>query len=216
MDYLILLNEFFVEGLPQPNNEFDLEKEDESKQALSTLSKSSVDPNELLGQQRKIEQNIKCDFKIQNPQFILYENQYELKKSNSLIVDGLIHIMLDLTNERIKLNTMLSDFMIRLKSVRMKRVLKQNKHIILLPMSLTLTGVIDTRPVTSVDDLDRKLQTFVLDIQDVNFNMSPQVLNTSLKMLSSIQKSLDQVIFRILTSNYSYFWHFLINYVSNF
>lgn len=59
---------------------------------------------------------------------------------------------------------------------------------------MSLSGVIDNRPLYSVDDFnERKAQAFILDLHDINFNMSPQVLNTSLKMIASIQNSLNQV-----------------------
>lgn len=178
---------------------------DQSEEILvettTTMTQSKSLPSvqkQLEVEQPPIKQDkIICEIRIDYPQFILYENQYELKKSNSLIINGMFHAKVDLTNERIKVHTMLSDLMVRLKSVRTSsgnKQLKQSKRVIIPSTSMSLSGVIDNRPLYSVDDFnERKAQAFILDLHDINFNMSPQVLNTSLKMMASIQNSLNQV-----------------------
>lgn len=223
VDYLLLLYEFFVEGLPKRHDELDnpiAEQRydpDSSKNTLTVVKKehnlsessglesssSATTLNVAAGVTAgaaDVRQRVVCELRVEYPQFILYEDQYELKRSNSLIVDGMFHVKIDLDDERIKVHTMLNDLMVRLKSVRAvsvaKRVFKTSKRIIVAPTSLSLSGEMDNRPIRSVDDMiDRKAQSFILDIQDINFNMSPQVLNTSLKMMATIQNSLDQVCF---------------------
>lgn len=223
VDYLLLLYEFFVEGLPRRHDELDNPSSgeqrfdpDSSKNTLTVVKKehnlsessglessssaTTLNVATTAAAAGSVRERVVCELRVEYPQFILYEDQYELKRSNSLIVDGMFHVKIDLDDERIKVHTMLNDLMVRLKSVRAvsvaKRVFKTSKRIIVAPTSLSLSGEMDNRPIRSVDDMiDRKAQSFILDIQDINFNMSPQVLNTSLKMMASIQNSLDQVCF---------------------
>ena len=135
-------------------------------------------------------QRLSCNVRIENPQFILYENQFEPQKSNTLIIDGLILFKVDLISKRTKIVTSFNDFMVQMRSVKAKRVLRRNKYIILQPTSIQLTGeIIDYQKSSafSVDDLEAtNKQNFILDLQDINLNLSPQMLNTSLKMANSI------------------------------
>ena len=71
VDYLLLLYDFFL---------------------LESASKQGVERRESVGDREAIEveanpQRLFCEIRIENPQFVLYENQFELKESNSLIVD---------------------------------------------------------------------------------------------------------------------------------
>lgn len=74
VDYLLTLYDFFIEGLPKGSETIQIN----GKEAL-VLAEEEIAPS--------INQRIFCDVKIENPQFILYENQFELQKSNSLIID---------------------------------------------------------------------------------------------------------------------------------
>ena len=64
------------------------------------------------------------------------------------------------------------------------------------PTALSITGVIDDQ--LSGDDEKSKRQSIICDMQELNLNMCPQMLNTSLKMLSSIQASFQKVIFLLV------------------
>lgn len=193
IDYLLMLYEFFIESLPKSPSSPSLSKSatgerlEDLSASMTSMSTSFAPDLDSPSDLAKPNQKLYCDFRIENPQFILYENQLELKRSNSLIMDGIFLFKFNIDNERIKLHTVLSDFMIRLKSVSKKRVLKQNKHIILSPTTISFSGTID-----NVRSESKPHQSFILDVQDINLNASPQMLSTSLKMMNTIQGSLDR------------------------
>lgn len=87
--------------------------------------------------------------------------------------------------------------MIRLKSVKTKRVLKRKNYLVLAPTTATLIGTIEDETkngeMGSVDEPEKKTQSFILELQDINLNLSPQMLSTSVKMANSIQNSLNEV-----------------------
>jgi hypothetical protein len=95
--------------------------------------------------------------------------------------------------------------MIQMNSVKTKRVIRKSKHLILSPTSISLTGEIDNKiygPSTLQNSMNDMLEikykeSFVLELQDLNLNLSPQMLNTSLKMMNSIQDSLNKVFLLI-------------------
>lgn len=199
VDYLLILYDFFIEGLP---------KKDESNGRENQVD-FGINEDEIL----QMSQRVFCDVKIVNPQFILYENQFDISKSNSLIIDCLINFRISLANKKTKIHTSLNDFMIRLKSVKTRRVLKRKNYLVLSPTSATLSGVIEedssnkNLDLRSVDDFDKKSQSFILDLQDILLNLSPQMLSTSLKMLNSIQNSLNEVFLQFLRKK-NYFLKF--------
>lgn len=211
VDYLILLYDFFIEGLPRQNVGEEM--------PISPISPGkdqfSFNPDTVESQaQAGTEQRFFCDVHIRNPQIILYENQFEPQKSNMIIIDvnsysnhyhdyfllflqkqGLIDLKVVIQNRKTKLQASLSDFMIQMRSVKAKRVLKRSKHIILQPTAFGLSGVIEEpskRAINSIDDFEPQKQSFILDLQDIGLTLSPQMLNTSLKMLTSIQNSISQ------------------------
>lgn len=77
IDYLLTLYEFFVEGIPKKNelaiDQIDLELSDQESFNMN--------------------QRLFCDVIVENPQFIFYENQNELLRSNSFIIDVTLHIV---------------------------------------------------------------------------------------------------------------------------
>jgi hypothetical protein len=81
-----------------------------------------------------------------------------------------------------------------MRSVKAKRVLKRTKYVILEPITLMFSGTIE-EPIKpeSVDDYEIKSQSFILDLQEIYLNLSPQMLSTSLKMANSIQTSINNV-----------------------
>jgi hypothetical protein len=79
---LLLLYDFFVEGLPK--------KSDLSESPIineRTVSKSEFGLNERIEIERTPSQRLMFNVRIENPQFILYENQFEPNKSNTVIID---------------------------------------------------------------------------------------------------------------------------------
>ncbi len=72
VDYLLLLNDFFVNGLPKNDNSFKKTK---------SISKVDVVESEIANGR------LSCEIRIEHPQFVLFENQFELRKTNSLIID---------------------------------------------------------------------------------------------------------------------------------
>jgi hypothetical protein len=83
VDYLLLIYSFFVEGLPNvpASTNSSSSKEIVEDKSLNLSLNDSVELAEMANQRLLV------DFRIEHPQFILYEDQHELKKSNSLIVD---------------------------------------------------------------------------------------------------------------------------------
>lgn len=131
-----------------------------------------------------------CDVRIETPQFILYENQFDLKRTNCLIIDGLINLKLSTVENQTKVYLELSDLMVKLKSFKKKKYETRNSYLILTPTSVSLTGQIDNNEISP--DSDRKHQSFICDFQEINLNMCSLMINTSLKMLNSITSSLAQ------------------------
>jgi hypothetical protein len=85
----------------------------------------------------------------------------------------------------------INDLMIKLRSFKIStNIEKKTNYLIMSPTSLCLTGFIDANE--RLDITDKKHQSFTIDFQEISLNMCPQMLNTSLKMLSSIQHSLNQ------------------------
>ena len=78
VDYILLLNDFFIDGLPKNTSE----SVDLTKKIENAIEKSKTEEKQLEQQQK-----LTCNIRIENPQFILYENQFELWKTNSLIID---------------------------------------------------------------------------------------------------------------------------------
>jgi hypothetical protein len=82
VDYLLLLYDFFVEGLPK--------KSDTSASPIrneKVINKPEVAFNESTDAEITPLQRLMFNIRIENPQFILYENQFEPNKSNTLIID---------------------------------------------------------------------------------------------------------------------------------
>jgi hypothetical protein len=200
VDYLLLLHDFFVDGLPKKYVTESMIDDSLSEEASPRKSARQKIKKIVKEEIRDVNQRLFCEVKIENPQFILYENQFQLKKTNSLIIDGTIFFNLNSANNKTKIYAALSDFMIKLRSARTKKFQKQNKYLILSPTTLSFTGVIDeneptsTRLETSSTDLsgDKIKTSFTLDLQEINFNLCPLMLNTSLKMATSIQNSVSQ------------------------
>ncbi|CAF0704730.1 unnamed protein product [Brachionus calyciflorus] len=177
VDYLLTLYDFFIEGIPKKIEER-IEKVD-----------FTINEEELLA----VNQRLYCNVKIENPQFILYENQYEFNNSNSLIIDGLIRFNVSLQDKKTKIVTSIDDLMIRLRSFVIKRVLKRKSFVILSPTTMGLSGVIeDNNELRSAEDVDKKNQAFIFDLQDLSLNISSQMLSTCIKMLNSIQNSMNE------------------------
>ncbi len=200
VDYLLLLHDFFVDGLPKKHVTESMLDDSLSEEASPRKSARQKIKKIVKEEIRDVNQRLFCEVKIENPQFILYEDQFQLKKTNSLIIDGTIFFNLNSANSKTKIYAALSDFMIKLRSARTKRFQKQNKYLILSPTTLSFTGVIDeneptgTRLEASSTDLsgDKIKTSFTLDLQEINFNLCPLMLNTSLKMATSIQNSVSQ------------------------
>ena len=83
VDYLLLLHDFFIDGLPV--EKLPAEKLEKAKKSSTVESPALTTPVE------QVNQRMLCEIRIENPQFILFENQFELKKTNSLIIDVTIH-----------------------------------------------------------------------------------------------------------------------------
>ncbi len=98
-----------------------------------------------------------------------------------------------MTDDLIKCFSSISDLMIKLKIVKKKKIEKRITHLILFPTSINLTAIINNQ-IPSKDDKDFKYQSFILYLHEINLNMSPLVLNASLKMFNSINVSLNKVI----------------------
>ena len=185
VDYLLLLHDFFVDGLPKKTTPQSLDSS--LLEEASPTSKFKKSPNK---EDDQVNQRIFCELKFENPQFILYENQHELKRTNSLIIDGVIFLNLSTVDYKTKVYAALTDFMIRLKAAKTKRFQKQIKYLILSPTMISFTGIIDD---TETEPAPEKVKTsFILDLQEINFNLCPLMLNTSLIMATSIQNSLNQ------------------------
>ncbi len=180
VDYLLLLHDFFVDGLPNTN-------------AINTQNPPIVDDQVLEELKLKLnEQRLFCDVRIENPQFILYENQHALTKSNCLVIDGLIYFNLRTAEKKTKIYMELSDLMMKLKSFKKRKYETHASYLILAPTSISLTGLVDNDEQAVVFNPDKKQQTFTCDIQEVNLNMCPAMLSTSMKMVSSIQASVSR------------------------
>jgi hypothetical protein len=141
---------------------------------------------------REVNQRLFCEVKIENPQFVLYDNQHELSRTNSLIIDGVFFFNLNQNVGSTKIYAALNNFMIRLKSAKTKRFQKQVKYLILSPAMLSFTGIIDENDESESMSSDKPETSFILDLQEINFNLCPLMLNTSLKMAQSIQDSLNR------------------------
>lgn len=183
-DYLLLLYDFFVEGLPK--KELDAQelvvakKLNDSEPALPSIVEDLEDI---------LKQKLLCDVRIEHPQFILYENQHELWKTNSLIIDGFMYFKLNLDDYKMKIFSQLSEFRIKLNLFKKRKYEKQNSYLILSPTSIGLTGTID---LNEIPNEKPSKQVFILDIQDIYLNACPPMLNTSLKMIDSIQNSINK------------------------
>lgn len=190
-----------MEGLPKKTtdpNEFVISKKvDELESGLASIVEDKLES--FKQEQASYKQKLICDVKIENPQFIFYENQFELWKTNSLVIDGLIYLKLDLEDNKTKIFSQLSDFRIRLNLFKKRKFEKQNSYLILSPTSIVLTGTIETQVNNVVTDdlLEAPIpspvkQLFIIDIQDIYLNMCPPMLNTSLKMIDSVQRSIEK------------------------
>ncbi len=197
VDYLLLLHDFFVDGLPK-------------KIVQETIDYSLIEENSPNTTRQKVKKILKeelnddnqrffCEVKIENPSILLYEDQFELKKSNSLIIDGTIFLNLNTVDKKTKIYAALSDFIIKLRSAKVKKIQKQTTYLILSPTTISFTGVIDenessiNQSINSADPIADKIKTsFTLDFQEINFNLCPLMLNTSIKMAASIQNSVSQ------------------------
>ena len=84
---MLLLYDFFVECLPKTveNDQSISRKVNSLEKNIPKIAKEKI--SELKQEQLNSQQTLICDIRIENPQFILYENQYELHKTNSLIID---------------------------------------------------------------------------------------------------------------------------------
>jgi hypothetical protein len=98
---------------------------------------------------------------------------------------------LALEDNKTKVSSHISDFRVKLKLFKKKKFEKQNSYLILSPTSVSLTGNIERFVDEDSADVPVK-QLFILDIQDINLNMCPPMLNTSMKMMNSIQKSIER------------------------
>jgi vacuolar protein sorting-associated protein 13A/C len=186
VDYLLLLYGFFVEGLPKSVDTQALKQE-----SVDKIKKINI----VVGDDDKsnARQIFLCEVKIENPQFVLYENQFDIKKSNSIVIDGIIYLKLSTIDQKTKIQASLNDFMINMRSFKSKRVLKRSKYLILSPTSLNFTGEINDEQAGGIkEDLDKKKHSFTVDFQEINLNMCPLMLNTSLKMLDSINNSISE------------------------
>ena len=199
VDYLLLLHDFFVDGLPKKNvqEKVDYSLIEETSPHTSTRQKIKKAVKEEI---HDANQRLFCEVKIENPSILLYENQFELKKSNSLIIDGTIFFNLNSVENKTKIYSALSDFIIKLRSAKVKKFQKQTTYLILSPTTISFTGVIDesetlivNQSVNLAEPIADKIKTsFTLDFQEINFNLCPLMLNTSIKMAASIQNSISQ------------------------
>jgi len=86
VDYLLLLYDFFVECLPRSETDQSMSRKvDSLEKKIPKIAKEKI--SDLKQEHLNSQQTLICDIRIENPQFILYENQYELHKTNSLIID---------------------------------------------------------------------------------------------------------------------------------
>ena len=81
--------------------------------------------------------------------------------------------------------------MVKLRTFKNKSSSKRLNYIILAPTYMSITGVIEDDEACK-ESPDRKRQAFTIDFQEISLNMCPLMLNTSIKMLNSIQNSLNQ------------------------
>ena len=184
VDYLLSLADFFTINVDkQGNQEIQSQsnkKDSNSKQSTDIVPIKSNDKEQMI-----------IIVKLENPQFILYENQYDLKKSNSVKIDGSIMIRLNISDDIIKFHTSIDKFMIKLKTVKTRIVTKKITHLILFPTSINFTAIINNQ-LSNLQEKDFKHQSFILFLQDINLNLSPMMLNTTIKMINSINSSLDK------------------------
>jgi hypothetical protein len=82
VDYLLLLYDFFVEGLPKKSNGSASPIKNER-----TSNKTEFAFNESIEAESAPPQLMQFELRFENPQFILYENQFEPNKSNTVIID---------------------------------------------------------------------------------------------------------------------------------
>ncbi len=183
IDYLLLLHDFFVDGLPKSKNTTVIPSKD-----LTIKEDKVIEELKL----KLDEQRLFCDIRIENPQFILYENQHALTKSNCLVIDGLIYFNLRSIEKKTKIYMELSDLMIKLKSFRKRKYESRASYLILAPTTLNFTGLIDNDEQVVDSNPDKKQQAFTCDLQEVNLNMCPAMLSTSMRMLNSVQASISR------------------------
>ncbi|RNA17062.1 vacuolar sorting-associated 13C isoform X2, partial [Brachionus plicatilis] len=177
VDYLLTLYEFFIEGIPKKNesitDRIDLELSEE--------------------QSFNMNQRLFCEINVENPQFIFYEDQNEFTKSNSFIIDALIKLNFSMMNQKTKISLSIDDLMFRLRCYVMKKILTRKTYVLLSPTTVSFSGVIEeSEEYKSAEDLEKRNQLFILDVQNINLNLSPQMLSTFIKMLNSIQNSMNK------------------------
>jgi hypothetical protein len=98
---------------------------------------------------------------------------------------------LNIESNKTKIIAQLSNLRIKLNLFKKKKYEKQNSYLIMSPTSIGLTGTIEIFATNESIENPVK-QFFILDIQDINLNMCPPMLNTTLKMINSIRKSIDK------------------------
>jgi hypothetical protein len=186
IDYLFLLYDFFIDGLPK-------ETIDGSK--TKSIKDNKVVKNEVVNRPLTIDTSndlLFCDIMIEKPQFIIYESQYDIKNSNSLIIDGIFHFKVTRLDDSFKIYSNLSELKIMMKSIKNINDKPQKiSYLVLSPTAVVLSGSVDDSPQRFNADYDKTEQNFLLDISQVSLNMCPLIMNVSLKMVNSILTSLN-------------------------
>jgi hypothetical protein len=173
MDYLILIYDFFVGGWPT------------AKQPPAKIQPETKPP--------AFEKSdaIYWNFEFDNPRFILYEDQFDYKKSNVLILfTKLISFKLTSSDEKMDFYSSFFDFMIKLRSNKANKYGKPLKYTVLSPTTFNFFGVIfdSKRP----ENKDKIHEHYNVVLHDIYLNMTPLMLNISLKMWTSIMNSFDK------------------------
>lgn len=77
----------------------------------------------------------------------------------------------------------------------MKKILTRKTCVLLSPTTVSFSGSIqESGEYRSAEDLEKRNQFFMLDVQKINLKISPQILSTFIKMINSIQNSMNKVI----------------------
>ena len=171
MDFMSIFYNFIMNGIDTPFSAMTSTEKFENLEIQPILKEES----------RSI---IEC--KLENPQFVLYENILNIKKSNSLIFNQKnIFLKLDTFNQKQNLDFGFIDIIVKLKTFKTDISRKPIKYLIMSPTSVFFN---------STENIDQENQSkfYKITLTEINITMTQLVVNSSLELIKSILKSLNE------------------------